>query len=88
LEFIGVGVEHAAQVARLVGDDPDGAAVEPSQRAHDVARPARGDLERPPAVDERARDFADVVDLAVLGRHDRVGREAGRVDHRPALRRL
>ena len=47
-----LGVEHAADVARLVGDDADRAAVDPGPGADDVARPALAVLEQPAVVDE------------------------------------
>ena len=71
----GVGVEHAAEVARLVGDDADGAALEAGEPAHDVARPARRPLEQAAAVDDALDDVAHVVDAALVVGH---GRRTGR----------
>ena len=54
--LLGAGrVEHAAEIARLVGDHADRPPVDPGHRGDEVARPAGRDLEQLAAVDERAR---------------------------------
>jgi hypothetical protein len=69
----GIRVEHAAQVPGLVGDDPDGTALEPREADDHVAGPAGGDLEQLAFVDDPPDHVADVVDAARLGRHDAAG---------------
>ena len=78
-----LGVEDAAQAARLVGHDPHGPPLQPREADDQVARPAGGELEQRAGVDQAARDVADVVDRARIGRHGRGG-VAGR---RPEGRR-
>ena len=73
-----LGVEHAAEVARLVGDHADAAAVDAGEAAHDVARPALAVLEQAAAVDDAADDVAHVVDLALVLRHRRRRRRSRR----------
>ena len=65
----GVGVDRAAQPARLIGDDADRPSLHARERADDVACPARRELEQLAAVDQVGRDVADVVDLARAARH-------------------
>ena len=65
----GVDVEHAAEVARLVGDDPDRAARRGGRTRTRRCAPSAGEISssRPPS-SSAARDVADVVDLAGLAR--------------------
>ena len=84
----GVGVEHATEVPGLVGDDPDRATLQPRQGADDVARAPRRDLDQAPAVDQRARHVAHVIDLARLRGHGARGARLGRGDRRQHLRQL
>jgi len=82
------GVQDAAEVAGLVGDDADRAAVQAREAGQHVARPARADLEQATAVDERAHDVAHVVDAPLLGGHGLVGRALEGLHARPAARDL
>ena len=65
----GCRVEHAAEVARLAGDDPHRPALQPGEGTHHVAGVPRRDLQQPPCVDERARNDPHVVYLARPRRH-------------------
>ena len=51
-------VEHAAEVARLVGDHADVRCLDPRKSGHEVARPTGRDLEQLAAVDDRADHVA------------------------------
>ncbi len=66
-----VGVEHAAQVARLVGHDRHRQAVDARERGHHVARPPGPQLQQRVAVDDRLERFADVVGAARRRRDER-----------------
>jgi hypothetical protein len=81
-----VGVEHAAQVRRLVGDDPHRTPVQAGEAADEVAGPARCDLEQLAGVDQARDDRPDVVDPALLGGDGRVGQAGRRIDRRAQLR--
>ena len=84
----GLGVEHAAQVARLVGDHADRLAVHAREPADDVLRPLLAVLEQPAAVDQAADDVAHVVDAALVVRHGLAGVVADRADRAPLRRTL
>ena len=75
-----VDVEHAGEHARLVADDADGPAVEPSEPAHDVARPVLVDLEELAVVDDPADHRRHVVGLRRRVRDQRVELGVGAVD--------
>src|SRR4051794_35007857 len=78
----GLRVQAAAEVVRLVGDDADRRALDQGQADHEVARPARAELEHLARVDDARDHVADVVDLAVaLGQHG-AGVAGGRVARR------
>ena len=55
---------------RLVGDDADHLAVEPGQRADDVAGPALVDLQVVAVVDDLLDDLAHVVGPVAVGRDE------------------
>ncbi len=61
------------EVAGLVGDEADGAALDPGQGDEQVRRPIRAELEQRALVGERLGDGADVVDLAWRGGDERAG---------------
>ena len=82
----GVGVEDAAEVPRLVGDDADGAALEAGEPADDVARPARRPLEQAAAVDQALDDVAHVIDAALVVGHGVGGVERVRLGGAEARR--
>ena len=65
-----VHVQHAARVHRVVRDDPDAPSVDARKRGHDVASPARLQLERAAVVGDRGDHLADVVRLAGIVGND------------------
>ena len=77
-------VQHAGQRLRLVGDDADHLAVEPGQRADDVAGPALVDLQVVAVVDDLLDDLAHVVRAVAVGRDqvEQRRRRAGRPGRR------
>ena len=79
----GLGVEHAAEVPGLVGDDADRAPVHAGEAADDVAGPLGRPLEQAAAVDHAADDVADVVDLALVLGHGIAGAVADGPDRAP-----
>ena len=68
----GLGVDHATEIPRLVGDHADRPPVDAGERGDHVACPARGDLEQVPAVHQGGDHAAHVVHLPLLARDDRV----------------
>ena len=78
-----VGIERAAFIERIVGDEADRLAVEPRKRGDGGFAEARFQLEVAFLVDDALQDFAHVVDLrARLGKHaqdvaNRVAEPAG-----------
>ncbi len=61
--FGGVDVEAAGEHGGLVGDDPDGAAVDAAEADDDVAGPFGLDLEEFVVVEDAADDLVHVVGL-------------------------
>ena len=60
----GVGIDHAAEPQRLVGEDADGPAAEPREGRDHVAGIGRLDLEDAVLVGQQRDDLAHVVGLA------------------------
>src|SRR3954447_7553394 len=71
----GLGVDDAAEVARLVGDDADGAGLDAREGGDQVARPVRGGLEQRASVHDPVDGLASVVGRTAVEWHDaaRVG---------------
>jgi hypothetical protein len=64
-----IDVERARQVCRLVGDDPDRSAAEPSEADDDVLREVAMDFEKRPLVRDRVDQIEHVVGLVRRCRH-------------------
>ena len=66
----GVDEEHSPLLLRLVGDDPDGPAVEARVPDHELLRPALLDLEERALVDQRVDQVDHVEGRLRVGRDD------------------
>ncbi len=84
-----VDEQHAAFLARLVGDDPDRLAVEPRVADDQLLRPALVDFEQAAGVEQRVEHLAHVEWLVLVGGDDlgyrRVGGGRGRLGSGRAL---
>src|SRR5262249_26203043 len=79
----GVDVETSGQVRRLIGDDPDRPAAEPSETDDQIGREAGVDFEEIALVEHRADDVEHVVGLVRLVGYDALEAFVAAVDRIP-----
>src|SRR6202041_2539721 len=58
-----IDIEHACKKCRLIGDDPDGAAIEPRESHHEILRKVLMNLEEFALIDDFVNRILHVIGL-------------------------